>query len=323
MGNLWSAALPVAIAAATSPGPAFELGLPLACEPGLDCWVVRYVDRDPGPGFADFRCGTLGSDGHDGTDFAIPDPRRMAAGVAVVAAAAGTVRGVRDGMPDQPPGGRLAHDFGAMSCGNGVLVEHDDGWETQYCHLRQGSVGVASGQQVASGQALGLVGMSGEANFPHVHLSVRRAGVTVDPFTGSTMPAACGEPGAALWTVPLAYDEVPIAMVGLTDHVPGHGEIVAGTAEARLRQDSAALVAYVLAYGLRAGDRIELAVRGPDGSAISAAGFAVEQAPARVSRSAGRRAPPGGWASGPYRVEALVRRGERRFARTATFTVAQ
>ena len=103
MSKLWSAAIPLALAAATPPCAAFKLGLPLACEPGRDCWVVRYVDRDPGPGFADYRCGTLGSDGHDGTDFAIADPQGMASGVPVVAAAAGVVRSMRDGVPTSHP----------------------------------------------------------------------------------------------------------------------------------------------------------------------------------------------------------------------------
>ncbi len=178
---LWLTAVPLA---------ALELGLPLACMPGTDCWLVRLVDHDPGPGFADHRCGTLGSDGHDGTDFAIADPQRMAAGVPVLAAAAGVVQGVRDGMPDQPPQGRLVHDFADRNCGNGVLLRHVDGWETQYCHLRQGSVRVAAGDRVEAGQPLGLVGMSGEANFPHVHLSVRREGVGIDPFTGAPAPTA-------------------------------------------------------------------------------------------------------------------------------------
>ena len=62
------------------------------------------------------------------------------------------------------------------NCGNGVVIRHADGWETQYCHLRRGSVQVAEGDRVEAGEPLGLVGMSGEANFPHVHLSVRRDG---------------------------------------------------------------------------------------------------------------------------------------------------
>ena len=225
------------LAAVTGPGAsALELGLPLACTPGTDCWLVRLVDHDAGPGFADHRCGSLGSDGHEGTDFAIADGRRMAQGVPVLASAAGTVVGIRDGMPDQPPEGRIAHPFGDRNCGNGVLLRHEGGWETQYCHLRQGSVLVARGDEVAAGQPLGQVGMSGEANFPHVHLSVRHDGAGIDPFTGGPAGDPCGPTGAPLWSAglqaALAYDEAPIAVVGLTDHVPDRDSIVAGDAVA-------------------------------------------------------------------------------------------
>ncbi len=307
---------------------AIELGLPLACEPGVDCWLVRLVDHDPAPGFADYRCGGLGSDGHDGTDFAIADARRMAEGVPVLASAPGIVAGVRDGMPDQPPEGRIAHSFGDRNCGNGVLLRHAEGWETQYCHLRQDSVRVARGDTVAAGQALGLVGMSGEANFPHVHLTVRDEGGSVDPFTGGRMADACTAPASPLWAPSLrsrlAYDEVPIAVVGLSDHLPDRDAIVAGRADAdALTSASPALVGYVLAYGLRPGDRLEIAVEGPDGQAVSAAGFDLDEDAPRATRAAGRRRPPEGWPPGTYRVEVRVRRGERSFSRDETFAVAQ
>jgi hypothetical protein len=149
--------LPSLLAAAPPVG-ALELGLPLDCRPGEDCWVVRLVDHDAGPGFADYRCGKLGSDGHKGTDFAIRDPQRMAEGVPVVASAAGTVRGVRDGEPDQPPDGKLAVDFGERNCGNGVAIDHGDGWSTQYCHMRRGSVAVGDGERVEAAPASGSSG---------------------------------------------------------------------------------------------------------------------------------------------------------------------
>jgi murein DD-endopeptidase MepM/ murein hydrolase activator NlpD len=320
--------LGVLLATAAFPAAALELGLPLECVPGADCWVVRHVDRDPGSGFADHRCGVLGSDGHDGTDFALADARRMAGGVPVLATSAGVVAGVRDDMPDQPPEGRLAYDFGDRNCGNGVLIEHADGWQTQYCHLRRGSARVAKGERVEPGQPLGLVGMSGEANFPHVHLSVRRDGETIDPFTGTAGTAPCGQPGTPLWSTEvqerLGYQEVPIAVVGLTDHVPDRDAIVAGTAGGTaLRPSSPALVGYVLAYGLLAGDRLEISIVGPDGATVSAAGFDLDQDAPRATRAAGRRAPPAGWAAGTYRAEARVRRGERSFARAAEFRLGQ
>lgn len=314
-----SALFPWLAAAPAESEEALALGLPLACAPGEDCWVVRLSDRDRGPGFADYRCGALGSDGHEGTDFALSGPARMRAGVPVLAAAPGTVQAARDGMPDQPPDGRLAHDFGEMNCGNGVLIRHEGGWETQYCHLRQGSVEARPGQKVAAGDRLGLVGMSGEANFPHVHLAVRRDGEPIDPFTGTPSTAPCGEAGAPLWRpelrAALEYVAVPIAAVGLAGRVPDHREIVSGEVAADAPGTDTPLVGYVLAYGLKRGDRVEIAITGPDGAVVSRASLPVEADAPRASRSAGRKAPPGGWPVGTYRVEASVERGGERWSK--------
>jgi len=54
-------------------------------------------------------------------------------------------------------------------CGNGVVITHGDGYETQLCHLKQASIIVQKGDQVKKGDILGFVGTSGASEFPHVH----------------------------------------------------------------------------------------------------------------------------------------------------------
>ena len=75
--------------------PALEV--PVACEVGSDCFIQFYVDRDTSPEVADYRCGALSYDGHKGTDFRLVDLPAMNRGTVVLAAAAGTVRAIRDG----------------------------------------------------------------------------------------------------------------------------------------------------------------------------------------------------------------------------------
>ena len=179
------AALAVAgpVLAADSPPPALDL--PITCAVGTDCWVVNYVDLDPSPDTRDYACGKTTYDGHKGVDFAIRDLEAMAKGVPVLAAAAGTVEGVRDGMADLDagrPGGRAA--IAGRECGNGVLVDHGGGWTTQYCHLRLNSVRVKKGDRVEKSQTIGMVGHSGLAEFPHVHIQLAKDGRIVDPFVG-------------------------------------------------------------------------------------------------------------------------------------------
>src|SRR3954469_21370580 len=121
-----------------------ELGLPIACDIGSSCIVQNYVDRDAGPAARDYRCGFLTYDGHKGTDVRVSDRARYKDGVAVLAAAPGRVRAVRDGMAD---GERVA----GREAGNSVVIQHGDGWETQYAHLRRGSVAVRAGDRVEAG----------------------------------------------------------------------------------------------------------------------------------------------------------------------------
>jgi hypothetical protein len=143
--------LPLALGAPVVAQPFEQLALPIDCVPGADCWVLRYVDHDPGPGVRDYMCGGVSGDGHNGTDIAIRDLAAMAAGVQVRAAAAGVVDALRDGMADTSVDeiGRAA--VGGKECGNGIRLAHGGGWTTWYCHLRRGSL-IKQGDRVEAGQ---------------------------------------------------------------------------------------------------------------------------------------------------------------------------
>ena len=294
---------------ATAPAAALDLQLPIACAPGRDCWIPRYVDLDPGPGFKDFMCGDLGADGHSGTDFAIPSLAAMRAGVPVLAAAAGKVRNVRDGMDDVPVETIGMAAIEGRNCGNGVVVTHGDGWETQYCHLRKGSVAVRPGEAVAAGQELGLVGMSGEASFPHVHLSVRQGDAQVDPFRGVAGGPACGPGEDPLWIDPPAYAALLPTGSGLAGSQPSWDEVQAGRhAGPTLSQNSPVLVLWVEGFALRAGDRLDYRITAPDGTVFFADSRIEAKDQARFFRYAGRRRPSTGWAAGTWRAEVMLSR---------------
>jgi murein DD-endopeptidase MepM/ murein hydrolase activator NlpD len=115
---------------------------------------------------------------------------------AMVAAAAGRVLRVRDGMADRLAGGVLSAAVRKRECGNGLAVDHGDGLETQYCHLLAGSMAVKPGDRVARGARLGQVGTSGMADFAHLHFRVRRGGAIVDPFTSQRPDGTCRAPPA-------------------------------------------------------------------------------------------------------------------------------
>ncbi len=287
----------------------FALQSPIACDLTRTCHIQQGVDHDDGPGAQDFTCGPLTYDGHKGTDFALPSLALLDDGIAVTASAPGTVRGVRNDMVDALQGQPGAPDVADRECGNGVVIAHAGGWETQYCHLRQGSVSVTSGQTVAAGDTLGLVGLSGQTEFPHVHLSVRKDGAVVDPFAPDAT-ATCGDaPTRTLWADDVTFAPGGLIAAGFADAVPDYDAVKAGTAAAgAMATDAAALVLWGFGFGLRVGDTLTLTITGPDGLVFDDT-QTVDRTQAQAFRAGGRRTPAGGWAAGDYTGTVVMRRG--------------
>lgn len=69
--------------------------------------------------------------------------------------------------------------FDPAGAGNFVVVTVDAHVRVLYCHLA--AFRVASGQAVTLGQVVGLLGATGLATGPHVHLQVNVDGHPVDP----------------------------------------------------------------------------------------------------------------------------------------------
>lgn len=286
---------------------------------GVDCYIQQYPDRDPGPGVADFTCGPLSYDGHDGTDIAVPTLADMAAGVDVIAAAPGVVRRLRDGMEDRISG--PDEDLGGRDCGNGVVVDHGGGWETQYCHLRPGSIPVIEGQRVPTGTVLGQIGLSGRTQFPHLEFIVRQDGKVLDPFDTANFQS-CGGETEPLWRDPPAYQPGGLLDVGVADVVPDYAAIKAGLPTPEQQAPDAPLVLWGLMFGTRQGDMMEFALDGP-GGAVHRQEVALDRTQAMAFRASGRRAPQGGWPPGTYEGEvSMVRDGAVISSRAVTIRVA-
>ena len=259
---------------------------PAACQLGESCWAVNYFDTDPTAGAADFRCGTRTYDGHDGTDFAVRDATVMEQGVDVLAAANGTVLRVRDGVRDHDPSPQelakvLADKKG---CGNGLLIDHGNAWQSIYCHMKQGSIAAKPGQKVLSGDVIGRIGQSGAAKFPHLHFGVTHAGKNVDPFTGFERGTACGASSIQpLWQPSIAYSPFALYAAGFAPGAAEFGKIQkdAGTPASMRRTDLQALSFWMVYFGAARGDRIHMEVRGPDGSFFAQQDIVQEKSRAR------------------------------------------
>jgi len=285
-----------------------QIGLPVACPAFVGCVVRSFVDHDPGPGAKDFRCGRLTYDGHKGTDIRVPDGAAMAAGVPVLAAAPGKVSRLRDGMDDvsiRVTGAAAVKD---LEAGNSVIIEHGDGWESQYGHLRKGSILVKPGDIVAAGQPIALIGLSGNTEFTHLHFELRRGGEPIDPFGGTAMADACDAAGVPLLTADalaaLAYrEEAPFDAGFATERADPWKARAGGYAGTALTRDSPALVFWIDVLGHKAGDQQAIRLTGPDGAVLAESAEIAAEAKVQWFQFVGIKRPDQGWAAGRYRGE--------------------
>ena len=201
------------------------------------------------------------------------------------------------------------------------MIVHDDGWETQYCHLKEGSVQVASGDRVSAGDVIGEIGLSGKTQFPHVHLSVRQNGNVVDPFAPDSA-AQCGAAQNSLWAEDIQYEPGALLSVGFADKVPEYSDVLAGSAARdTMPVDANAIVLFGLAFGSQKDDILRLTIHGPKG-AFLAQDVVLEKPQAQVFRATGRRLTSTEWPSGTYHGEVvMLRDGKAISQKTVSMTV--
>ncbi len=281
-----------------------SFAIPVACRVGIDCFIQNHVDNDPGPGRLDHACGRLSYDGEKGTDFRVSNLPAMRRGVDVLAAADGTVIGIRDGEPDTDVRERGRAAVAGREAGNGVVVDHGGGWRTQYSHLQRGSVAVRPGDRVQAGDRLGRIGLSGLTEFPHLDFAVRRNDRVIDPFVGPDGWSGCDGPRRPLWSPDamalLAYRATGVLSAGFAPEPAVAERARDGAYDGPIRADAAALVFWVDLFGAQAGDRQSIRVTGPDRTVVFADDRDLEASNVSWFAFSGRRTPAGGWSPGTY-----------------------
>ena len=128
---------------------------------------------------------------HDGKSFAGDGSQReqyFAFGAEVLAVADGTVVAVQEGYAEETPLQPTAHVYGPGDYGgNSVTLEIAPGIYAFYAHLQPGSITVSPGDQVTTGQLLGLLGNTGNTTAPHLHFGLLD---DPDPMVGASLPMA-------------------------------------------------------------------------------------------------------------------------------------
>ena len=304
-----STALLVTCATASSAQAPIKLDWPVACKVGETCEIQHYMDHGSGGAAKDFACGTVTYSDHNGTDIRVltmADERR---GVDVLAAAPGRVLRTRDDMADVSVR-VIGHDaIKGRDCGNGLVIAHADGFETQYCHMAEGSLVVKAGETVTAGQKLGHVGLSGDTEFPHLHITVRHDGKVIDPFAYGEPEGSCSG-GVSLWAqalqADLAYRAGAVLNAGIAPRPMTMEDIDNGEGHEPLSPDSPAVVAYVRAIGLRQGDVQRIVLTGPNGQLLDHSEPPLPSNKDQYFVFAGRKRPASGWQPGQYSATYIV-----------------
>lgn len=306
------------------------LGLPVNCKLGYDCFVQQMPDVDPSDGTLDPLCGQLTYPGHTGWDFRLRSLNDITQDIPVIAVADGSVSRVRDGIPDQIfDATKNRPRLIDIECGNGIVIDHQGGLSSQYCHLKNGSLAVRAGTQVRKGERIGSIGSSGAAEFPHVHLSVRLHGKLVDPLTGKPLGSearACGDfSGSLLDTASkeaLVQSAVAILDMGLAGTPPELSNLVqaGGPPLATSRRDST--IAWVWAINIEAGSRFRIKMVGPGETAlIDHTTASLPRRKANYLAYVGRKT---GVKTGVYRLTVEILNSERQIAsKVRSFTVSE
>jgi biotin carboxyl carrier protein len=291
--------------------------LPLDCALRQDCWVMNYLDFGPQDGVqSDPACLERTTDAHKGTDFALPDGAAMQGGVDVLAALDGTVVKVRDGEPDRWP---TAEDIEKVKesrkeCGNAILIDHDEGLETLYCHLKNGSVIVKPGQKVKQGQNIAQVGLSGLTEFPHLHFGVLENGKIIDPFTGQENTGRCNSKHVSYWqkNLDVQYQPLVIQATGFSGDVPTltalEKDITTGS---QITVNSPVMAYWVILLGVRAGDEIHMKITDPNGKLYAERKITQDKTRARQFYSTGFRTQNHPLSEGAYTASVKITRPDK------------
>ncbi len=67
---------------------------------------------------------------------------------------------------------RSMSEYSESRFGNHVLIDHENGFWSYYCHLKQGSVQVKEGDRIQTGDSIAELGNSGDSRIPHLHFQI-------------------------------------------------------------------------------------------------------------------------------------------------------
>ena len=297
-----------------------SLELPLNCELGKTCFIVdlydhgRHLDETGAPYLMDYTGGKRTTDDYYGTRFQIYNSTLADSGAYVRASADGVVTSVRDQLPSDPYAITVLGTRLRESAGNSVVVDHGNGWETQYSGLMQGSVSVRKGDKVKAGDNLGKIERLARPNYPAMQFVVRYKSEPVDPFVGRYDGMFTTKlKRTPLWKEnfeQIAFTrDVGLIATGFSKDVPDIERVKRSMLDSSyFRGDDDQILFWSYAFGLKKGDQVTLAIYNPKGAMVSRHEDVLPKDQERYFAYVGRKAETYGLPQGVYRGSITVKR---------------
>ena len=301
-----------------------EFGLPTTCTMKTDCFIQSYPDHSSYPHTQptqtpaqDFLCGPLASKHYWATDIRVihydihnaPD---------VLATAAGKVTGVRRNMPDRINTDIINYQIPeGKEAGNSIIIDHGNGWQTQYNHLKFGSILVTQGQMVNAGDKIAEIGSSGKTYLPKLGLAIRHNNKPIDPFAYNENGGwSCQETNrTTLWNdeanAALYYQQTGIARTGFSEKVPEAYRLRGGLPIKDIRHISPdTVIFWADFYGIKKDDIIYMRIVDPTGQMFAETEHIARSDYPQWLGYVGRKLGTGALTSGIYFAEVIVQRGQ-------------
>ncbi len=250
--------------------PPVELEFPVSCRLEENCRVVNYPDLNPTKDIKDYKNRKITYDGNKGTDIAVQSFMDLKNGVAILAAQDGKVIFVRNTIEDNYPFGLRDNDKDTPFCGNFVLIEHNNGWKTAYCHLKKDSITVKPGDFTPQGKQIGEMGLSGQTGFPHLYFAVLHHKSYFDPFSGQELTGKSEKKEyKPFWSVSAAeklkYRDVIITNTGISIEDPTLYSIRQGKYEKiEIMNEEPEIFIWVHGFHFKKNDLIKITLQNPD-----------------------------------------------------------
>ena len=118
------------------------------------------------------------------------------------------------------------------------------------------------------------LGFPDAPSFPHLHVTLRKDGKPIDPFTGRGMESECGQSGTSEWaeaaTESIAYSAPGVFNAGFSDTAPSMETVMAGTSHADVIPPSAdAMIFWAQLYGVKEGDVVHTKLVGASSGVLA------------------------------------------------------